>query len=187
MFYKLTYACYATAYPWAGTLHAARNRALGRGCLWCSNPARSQFGSRTELLGRSDLHHATSPRRKRARSIVGGRSAPDPWRPIAPLLQDDCAWPCRVSCSAGPIRPNVERAHTSSETNMTPAGVVRIIWAIAPTAELRDAMLGDFAEEYETRLGREGRARARCHAWREGLLSRPRRTSSVPESWHGTA
>jgi hypothetical protein len=54
---------------------------------------------------------------------------------------------------------------------MIPTGVIRIIWAIAPSAELRDAMLGDFSEEYEAQVRRDGQASARAHSWREALLS----------------
>lgn len=54
---------------------------------------------------------------------------------------------------------------------MIPAGVVRIIWAIAPSPALRDAMLGDFDEEYNARLRRAGRAAARRWCWREALYS----------------
>jgi hypothetical protein len=54
---------------------------------------------------------------------------------------------------------------------MIPAGVVRIIWAITPTPEFRDAMLGDFNEEYNATLRRGGHVSARAQCWREALLS----------------
>lgn len=54
---------------------------------------------------------------------------------------------------------------------MIPVGVVRIICAIAPTAALRDAMLGDFREEYDARLRVSGHASARAWCWREALRS----------------
>lgn len=54
---------------------------------------------------------------------------------------------------------------------MIPAGVTRVIRAIAPTNELYEAMLGDFIEEYEGRRQRDGEASAQRWCWTEALRS----------------
>ncbi|HEY4133213.1 MAG TPA: hypothetical protein VGM50_21525 [Gemmatimonadaceae bacterium] len=54
---------------------------------------------------------------------------------------------------------------------MMPAGVVRLIWAIAPNAEMREAMLGDLEEDFEKRMSEHGRVVARAWVWREALQS----------------
>jgi hypothetical protein len=46
-----------------------------------------------------------------------------------------------------------------------------MIWAISPNEEIRDAMLGDFAEEYATRSQRDGEAAARRWAWAHAIRS----------------
>lgn len=54
---------------------------------------------------------------------------------------------------------------------MIPAGVTKLIWAIAPNAIVREAMLGDFNEEFATREREEGIAAARHWCWGEALRS----------------
>jgi hypothetical protein len=54
---------------------------------------------------------------------------------------------------------------------MIPKGVNRIVSAIAPTPEMREAMLGDLEEEYQTRTQREGIAAANRWCWREAIRS----------------
>jgi len=54
---------------------------------------------------------------------------------------------------------------------MIPKGVNRIVSAIAPTPEMREAMLGDLDEEYQIRAEREGIAAANRWCWREAIRS----------------
>ena len=54
---------------------------------------------------------------------------------------------------------------------MIPTGVTRIVWAIAPNSEMREAMLGDLTEEYDLRRARDGVPAARRWCWREGIRS----------------
>lgn len=44
---------------------------------------------------------------------------------------------------------------------MIPAGVTKLIWAVAPNAIVREAMLGDFNEEFAARERDQGIAAAR--------------------------
>jgi len=54
---------------------------------------------------------------------------------------------------------------------MIPDGVNRIVSAIAPTPEMREAMLGDLDEEYRMRVERDGLDAARRWCWREAIRS----------------
>lgn len=65
---------------------------------------------------------------------------------------------------------------------MIPAGVKRMIWALAPNEGVREAMPGDFVEEYDSRVRDEGIAAARRWCWRQGiqsLMTRARVASTV--------
>jgi hypothetical protein len=54
---------------------------------------------------------------------------------------------------------------------MIPTGVTRIIWAIAPNADVREAMLGDLEEESQLRAARDGASAAARWCWREAIRS----------------
>jgi hypothetical protein len=54
---------------------------------------------------------------------------------------------------------------------MIPAGVARVIWAVAPNAGVREAMLGDFEEEYGARAQRAGVRAARRWCWQQAAYS----------------
>jgi len=55
------------------------------------------------------------------------------------------------------------------ENYMIPAGMTRMIWALAPNEGVREAMLGDFVEEYDSRVRDEGIAAARRWRCRQGI------------------
>jgi hypothetical protein len=54
---------------------------------------------------------------------------------------------------------------------MISSTVTRIIWAIAPNAAVREAMLGDLEEEYQLRAERDGVPSATRWCWREAMRS----------------